>query len=102
MDAATNRERPGDAAVSGRRDAMGRTDLLLSGRWQSDQAEGTEPKQQQQTTTAEHHFLLPYSLPKTGGRGRGHLTVWWAALDRAPGHHTVVMPRSMHNGALRI
>ena len=31
MDAATNRERPGDAAVSGRRDAMGRTDLLLSG-----------------------------------------------------------------------
>jgi hypothetical protein len=37
---------------------MGRTDLLLSGSWQSEQAEGTKPKQQQ-TTTTEHHFLLP-------------------------------------------
>jgi hypothetical protein len=35
MDAATNPKRPGDAAVSGRRDAMGRTDLLLSGSWRS-------------------------------------------------------------------
>jgi hypothetical protein len=58
MDAATNRERPGHAAVSGRRDAPGRTDLLLSGSWQSEQAEGTKPKQQQ-TRTTEHHFLLP-------------------------------------------
>jgi hypothetical protein len=57
MEAATNRERPGHAAVSGRRDAPGRTDLLLSGSWGSEQAEGTKPKQQQQTRT-KHHFLL--------------------------------------------
>jgi hypothetical protein len=44
MDAATNRERSGHAAVSGRRDAMGRTDLLLSGSWRGQQADGTEPK----------------------------------------------------------
>jgi hypothetical protein len=62
MDAATNPKRPGDAAVSGRRDAMGRTDLLLSGSWRSKQAEGTKPTQKQQTTTREH-FLLRPSLP---------------------------------------
>jgi hypothetical protein len=44
VDAATNRERSGHAAVGGRRDAMGRTDLLLSGNWRSQQADGTEPK----------------------------------------------------------
>jgi hypothetical protein len=44
MDAATYRERSGHAAVSGRCDAMGRTDLLLSGSRQSEQADGTEPK----------------------------------------------------------
>ena len=43
MDAATNRERPGDAAVSGRRDAMGRTDLLLSGSWQASKLKAPNP-----------------------------------------------------------
>ncbi len=44
MDAATNRERSSHAAVRSGRDAMSRPDLLLSGSWQSKQAQHTEPK----------------------------------------------------------
>jgi hypothetical protein len=39
---------------------MGRAYLLLSGSWESEQAEGAECKQ---TTTAEHRFLLPPRSP---------------------------------------
>jgi hypothetical protein len=69
--------------VSGRRDAMGRTDLLLSGSRRSKQAEGTKPKQQQ-TTTTEHHFLLPSLITlKTAGRGRAKLCAAHQAGERS-------------------